>query len=85
MKQKINYRNLSTVIALKELGYPLPVIRKAMHRLTGITQPDMAIILRTSRINITHIISGARRTRELQQGVANIWGVPREDLFDEPE
>lgn len=75
--------NTRAVEALKDLGYPLINIRKAMHKLTGVSQPDMARLLGKSRQNITMTINGDRSNPELQRGIADIWAVPVDSLFED--
>ena len=50
--------NHMAVAHLKILGFPLPKIRISLHKLTGISQPKVAEIVGTSRINVTHHMSG---------------------------
>jgi len=77
------YRNKTAVQLLKALDYELPRIRVALHKLTGISQPDMADMIGVSRQVITHHIAGRRHTTEVQEAIAKIWQVPKEELFDE--
>ncbi|HEA67968.1 MAG TPA: XRE family transcriptional regulator [Desulfobacterales bacterium] len=77
----MNTKNHSAVIQLKLLDFPLPNIRKSLHKLTGISQPDMAQSVNTSRQNITHIIDGRRQTPKLQKAIADIYGIPVDELF----
>ena len=67
---------------LRELGYDLVAIRQAMPHLTGIDHPHLAEITNRSRPYITLIISGIRTTPAVQKEVADAWGVPKEELFD---
>lgn len=71
------------VIQLKLLGYPLVNIRKALHKLTRITQPEMANAIGTSRQNITLNINGGRGNPKIQAKIAEIWNVPVEELFED--
>jgi len=47
-------KNHLAVIQLKLLGFPLANIRKCLHKLTSMSQPEMARLIDTSRQNITH-------------------------------
>lgn len=76
-------RNRTAVEILKELGYELPRIRVALHKLTGLTQPEMAPMVGVSRQVITHHVLGLRHTREVQEGIAKVWQIPTEELFNE--
>lgn len=76
-------RNINAIIYLKDLGYPLSRIRVSLHKLTGITQPDMARMIGVDRITITHTIAGIRKNPEIQDAIARIWQVPREELFED--
>lgn len=76
-------RNQITVKFLKECGFSLPKIRLALHRLTGITQPEMARMIGVSRQVVTHYVSGRSwQNVEIQEAIAKIWQVEREDLFE---
>jgi len=75
--------NTEAVKVLKKLGYPLNNIRKALHKLTGVSQPDMARLIGKSRQNITLTINGNRKNSETQQQIAEIWQIPKETLFKE--
>jgi len=77
-----NFKNILAIHHLLALGFPLPNVRKAMHKLTGVGQPDMAKELGVSRQNITLHIDGLRSKRSIQEGIADIWQVPVEMLFD---
>ena len=77
------YRNQTAVEILKELDYDLPRIRVALHKLTGISQPDMARMVGVSRQVITHHIAGRRHTPEVQEAIAKVWQVPTEELFED--
>ena len=79
----IKIQHTTTVQKLKELGYPLVDIRQAMPHLTGINHKDLAVILRKSRVYITLTISGQRKSPKLQQQIADVWGVPKEELFED--
>ena len=76
-------RNTLAVKQLNALGYRMPEIRKALHRLTGITQPDMAKLFDVSRGTITAVIDGRVRNSKYQEAISALWGIPIEDLFPE--
>ena len=78
----IDGKNHMAVIQLKLLGFPLANIRKSLHKLTGITQPKMAVLVETSRQNITHHIDGKRSHFDIQEKIAATWKIPVDDLFD---
>ena len=82
-KEQMDEQNIKAVETLKMLDYPLPNIRRAMHKLTGISKPDMAGTLEVSRQTITLTISGVRTNPEIQQQIAEIWQVPVEQLFED--
>jgi transcriptional regulator with XRE-family HTH domain len=77
-------RNTTAVSMLATLGYSLPCIRKALHKLTGITQPELAKRLGVSRPTITATIDGARGSDEIRTGIAREFDVPVKVLFGEP-
>lgn len=79
----MNSQNIRALESLKNLDYPLPSIRKAMHKLTGISQPDMSKILNVSRQTITLTISGDRTNSEIQEKIAEVWQVPVNTLFEQ--
>ena len=82
MDTQTQNRNLLAVKALRTLGFSLPNIRKAMHKLTGITQPDLADRLGISRPYVTAMIDGRRNSSELQAAIADAFGVPVDAIFD---
>ena len=73
------------VRALKMLkcDAPLVNIRRAIDQLHDIPHETMAEMLNISRSNITHHINGLRNNPETQAGIAAIWGVPPEEIFDD--
>ena len=82
------HKNHVAVMQLRLLGYPLANIRKSMHKLTGLTQPDMARRIGCSRSQITLHIEGRRENPEVQSRIAEIYEVPKDILFkdnDRPE
>lgn len=78
----MEYPNAEAVKTLKKLGYPLINIRKALPKLTGISQPQMAKMVNTSRPSITLTINGERTSTAMQTKIADIWQVPVDQLFD---
>lgn len=74
-------RNQTAIIQLKLLGYPIVNIRRALNSLTDITQRAIAKKLDTSRQNVTHHINDRSNDPKIQQGIADSFGVPVEDLF----
>ena len=77
-----NFKNAIALHELKKLHYPLVNIRKCFSKLTGISQPDLARMIGTSRQNITLHIDGRRETREIQERIAEAYQVPAEEFFD---
>jgi len=74
-------RNTVAVTILTTLGYPLPCIRKALHKLTGITQPELAKRLGVSRPTVTATIDGSRGSNEVKSAIAATFEVPVDVLF----
>lgn len=85
MSSKTN--NHLAVIQLRLLGYPIKNIRQSLHKLTEITQPDMAKELGLSRQCVTHYMSGRRgrqnRHNETHENIAAMFGVPTDVLFED--
>lgn len=73
------------IIALKTLKNCAHTIRvrRALKELNGHSHFDLAIMLNTSRQNISLHINGERHTPEIMQGLASIWQVPVEEIFDD--
>ena len=69
MSQQVN----QALACLRELGFPLNNIRKALHKLTGVTQPDMARRLNVSRPCITTRIDDTRSNTDVQKPIAAVW------------
>lgn len=68
MSQQVN----QAVACLRELGFSLNNIRKALHRLTSVAQPDMAKQLNVSRPCITTHIDGTRSNADVQKRIAAV-------------
>ena len=79
----LSNKNNMAIVLLKRLGYPLPNIRKSMHKLTGITQPEIAKRLKVTRANITQHIDGSRDNPKIQEGIADIFRVQSEEFFSD--
>ena len=79
----MNHRNHQAVIELKKLGYPIINIRKSLHKLTGVTQLEIARRIGISRQGVTKYIEGRREKIEIKAQIAEIWGIPTEELFPE--
>jgi DNA-binding XRE family transcriptional regulator len=75
-------KNHMAVLQLQLLGFPRANIRKALHKLTGVTQPAMSQVTGINRQTVTAIISGARVNRDHQKKIAALWHVPVDVLFD---
>jgi len=75
-------RNEIAVNVLRTLGYPPSNIRKALHKLTGISQPELAQRLGVSRPTVTATMDGTRGSKEVKSAIANAFEVPVEVLFD---
>jgi len=73
------------IAQLKLLGFPLVNIRKSLHKLTGITQPEIARSLKVSRQTITKTINGERTNPDIQNAIAAIYGVDAKELFDDTQ
>ncbi|MDY6789871.1 MAG: hypothetical protein SWH54_01265 [Thermodesulfobacteriota bacterium] len=75
------------VIQLRLLGYPIKNIRQSLHKLTEISQPEMAKELGLSRQCVTHYMAGRRgrqnRFTEIHENIAAMFGVPTEVLFED--
>ena len=77
--RKINHT--TTLRMLQEQGYDEVTNRQAMSRLTGTYHNSLAKKLKLSSGYITLIISGVRKTPQVQKELADEWGVPVEELF----
>lgn len=75
--------NNVVIVMLKQLGYPLPNIRKSMHKLTGISQPEIARRLNVSRENITQHINGRRGNPQIQKAISDIFHVQSDEFFSD--
>ena len=75
-------RNTYAVNILISLGYPLTCIRKALHKLTGISQPELAERMGVSRSTVTATINGSRGSSGVKSAIADIFNVPVDVLFN---
>ena len=80
--ETVQNRNTTAVSMLATLGYPLPCIRKALHKLTGLSQPELARRLGVSRPTVTATIDGSRGSNEIKSAIAEAFDVPVEVLFE---
>jgi len=71
------------IIQLKKIGYPMPNIRKSLHKLTGISQPDIAKEVGLTRMSITKYMDGDRHDLETKKKIADIFRVPVNVIFPE--
>ncbi len=72
----------NAVKCLKEIGFDLIRIRKALPALTGITHPRAAEILGVSRQSVTSTMNAARENVHMQARLARVYGVPVHEIFD---
>jgi hypothetical protein len=59
----------------------LPCIRKALHKLTGISQPELVRRLGVSRPTVTATIDGSRGSNQIKSAIAEAIEIPVEVLF----
>ncbi len=74
-------RNAHAFRYLRKLGYPLPNVRRALQKLTGIKQRDIAKMLGVTRGNVAQHLGGQRSAPAVEEGIAKVLQVPREELF----
>ncbi|MCJ8502579.1 hypothetical protein [Desulfatitalea alkaliphila] len=73
---------LKAVKCLKEIGFDLTRIRKALPALTGITHPRTAEILGGSRQSVASTMNAARENLGMQARLAGVYGVPVHEIID---
>jgi len=56
-----------------------------MHKLIGINQLEIATKIKKSRPCITNVVSGVEKTPSIQKAIADIYGVPVHELFENNE
>jgi len=71
------------IIQLKKIGFPMPNIRKGLHKLTGISQVKIANEVGLTRMSITKYMEGHRRDPGVKEKIARIFNVPVKVLFPE--
>ena len=76
-----NINHAITLRMLQKQGYDEVSIRQAISLLTGIYHEALAEEFGVSRGYVTLIISGVRKTPQVQKKLADKWGVPVEELF----
>ena len=76
------FRNTYVLEAMKETGASARRIRLSLIRFAGISQQYMADHIGVTRMAVTLTMNGHRANRKLQQAIADILQVNREDLFE---
>lgn len=69
------------VQVLTAIGFDHVNILKALPKLSGLTHPDVAERLGVSRQSVTHTMNCVRTNKDLQEKIAETYGVPVEILF----
>ena len=77
----IENKNQMAFIQLKLLGFDPVKIRKCFHKLTGITNLQMADKIGVKPHAINHTEKGIRNNPDLQRQIADIYGIPVEEFF----
>jgi len=75
--------NTEAVRTLKDMGYPMSNIRKALPRLTGIQIKEVVKKIGYSRQLVTLTLQGRRDTKGPQEKIARVFDIPRELLFED--
>jgi transcriptional regulator with XRE-family HTH domain len=78
-------RNHQAFLQMQILGFPAHRIRRALHKLTGISQPNIAKRLDMSRVTVTRYISGRRKDWNGMTKIAAIFEIPVEVMFSDIE
>lgn len=76
-------RNTIAVNTLAALGYPLPAIRKALHKLNGVSHAALSRRLGVSRPTVTATVEGTRGGFAVRAAIAKEFNVPMEVLFND--
>lgn len=76
-------RNLMAVQVLSAIGFEHINILKALPKLTGLTHPEAARRVGCTRQAVTHTMNCIRVNRDLQEKLADTYGVPVDILFPE--
>lgn len=74
-------KNALALQCMKEHGYPMPNIRRAMLKLADLKNSDLSKELQTSEANITLHLDAKRTTSHIQARIADLLHVPLADLF----
>lgn len=75
--------NEQAVIQLKKLGYDIAAIRRALLKLTGTTEPELAHNCGVTRAAVAAQIGGLRKNLRVQALIAGELEVRPEILFDD--
>jgi len=75
--------NEQAVITLKKMGYDLIPIRRALLKLAGTSEPELAEKCGLTRTTVTAYINGNRSRLKTQVKIAKQLGVRPDILFDE--
>jgi transcriptional regulator with XRE-family HTH domain len=76
-------QNHKAFLLLQELGFSPARIRRALHKLTGISQRYVAKQLDMRRVSVTRYISGRRKDWASMAAIAEIFDIPVEVMFSD--
>ena len=78
----MNAKNLKAIIYLKQLGFPMENIRKAMPKLIGVKQCVIARRIGISDQCLMKNLTGNTQSPEIQADIARYLDVPTRELFE---
>jgi len=82
MTQEQTQKTIQAITGLKQLGFDLQTIRRTLPALTGKTHPHVAQLLGVSRTAVTNTMNGERANTQMQERIAQVYGVPAEEIFE---
>ena len=83
MKQESKGKRALRALRLLRHDAPLRNIRRALKELYGYELEEIGRIAGCGKGTVSQVINGFRQNRRVQETIAALWGVPREEVFDD--
>lgn len=83
LQEKKQVRNRTALISLRECGFSMPCIRKALLDLNELSLDKIVDQTRASVVTVSRTIKGFRNNREAQELVSQHLGLGADELFPE--
>ena len=83
MKTESKGKRAIRALRLLRQDAPLRNIRRALKELFGYELEEIGRVAGCGKGTVSQVINGYRQNRRVQEVIASLWGVPREEVFDD--